>query len=72
MPQVFLQIDLSILPRNTEQISQKISHYLNILATNQNIRSLLEFHHFGTRFYQALRKNSKKSFNLKLNWNQIF
>ena len=59
--QVFLQIYLPVLPIETQQVSRKTtSHYLNIQVIYQNVRYLLEVLHFGTRFCQTLRTNSKK------------
>ena len=58
--QIVLQINLPILPIDTQQIFQKTtSRYLNIYVINQNIRYLLQVLYFGTSSCQTLRKNFK-------------
>ena len=72
MYQLFLEINLPILPIDIQQNSQETTlHYLIIYITNQNIRYLSEVLHFvvsnDTRLYQMLRKNYEKLLYLKQN-----
>lgn len=72
MYQLFLEINLPILPIDIQQNSQETTlHYLIIYITNQNIRYLSEVLDFvvsnDTRLYQMLRKNYEKLLYLKQN-----
>ena len=72
MYQLFLEINLPILPIDIQQNSQETTlHYLIIYITNQNIRYQSEVLHFvvsnDTRLYQMLRKNYEKLLYLKQN-----